>query len=513
LAQLGDRRPLLVATPTGTDAGQLYDDLCQYMPADSVVHFPAWETLPFERVSPSVETMGRRMEVLWRLRGNGAETRIIVAGVRALLQRLSPDAIDVEPVVVRPNAVVDPEELLERLIAFGYRREDLVEHRGEVARRGAIIDVFPSTADAPVRIDLWGDEVDRLTEFSVNDQRSTDDLTEVCIFPARELLPSEGVRKRAAQLVGDEPWGREQWERLSEGLLFDGMESWLPWLVDGTTLITDLLPPSGKVALLEPRRMRDRANDLLAEEDDLARTLASTWARDADVTFPRLHADTDHLLSSRQAMWTLSSTPESPDAPMVQASGWGPMVGDGDGLTKRLAELLRDQFRIVVAADGAGSAARLSELLRERGLDFHVAGPSTDLTRPGGYITVAPLHRGCSLPEAKLAVLAEGDLTGRRRTHRQPRPRKRQSAGFFEDLKAGSYVVHYQHGVGKYEGMVKRTIGGIERDYLLLAYKGGDKLYVPSDQIDALRQYVGGETPTLHRLGGADFAKAKARVR
>ena len=114
---------------------------------------------------------------------------------------------------------------------------------------------------------------------------------------------------------------------------------------------------------------------------------------------------------------------------------------------------------------------------------------------------------------AKLAVVAEGDLTGRRRTHRQPRPRKRQSAGFFEDLKPGNYVVHHQHGVGQYEGMVKRTIGGVERDYLLLAYKGGDKLYVPSDQIDALRQYVGGEAPSLHRLGGADFAKAKSRVR
>ncbi|HVE17881.1 MAG TPA: transcription-repair coupling factor, partial [Ilumatobacteraceae bacterium] len=393
------------------------------------------------------------------------------------------------------------------------RREDLVEHRGEVARRGAIIDVFPSTADAPIRIDLWGDEVDRLTEFTVNDQRSTDDLAEVRIFPARELLPSPALRARAAELIAEEPWGREQWERLAEGTVFDGMESWLPWLVDGNTLITDLLPASGKVALVEPRRMRDRANDLLAEEDDLARSLASTWARDADRKFPRLHADTDQLLGRAQSMWTLSSTPEHPDAPVVQASGWGPVVGDGEGLAKRLTEMIAEKYRVVVAADGAGSAMRLAELLRDRGLDFTIATPSTDLTKPGGYVVTAPLHRGCSLPEAKLAIIAEGDLTGRRRTHRQPRPRKRQGTGFFEDLKPGNYVVHYQHGVGHYEGMVKRTIGGIERDYLLLGYKGGDKLYVPSDQIDSLRQYVGGETPTLHRLGGADFAKAKSRVR
>ncbi|HZB71531.1 MAG TPA: transcription-repair coupling factor, partial [Acidimicrobiales bacterium] len=116
-------------------------------------------------------------------------------------------------------------------------------------------------------------------------------------------------------------------------------------------------------------------------------------------------------------------------------------------------------------------------------------------------------------PAARLGVLAEGDVTGRRRAHRRARPRRRDAAGFFEDLQPGGYVVHVQHGVGRYAGMVTRSIGGVERDYLLLEYKGGDKLYVPSDQIDAVRHYTGGETPTLHRLGGADFAKAKGRVR
>ncbi|MEO7398988.1 MAG: transcription-repair coupling factor, partial [Ilumatobacteraceae bacterium] len=165
-------------------------------------------------------------------------------------------------------------------------------------------------------------------------------------------------------------------------------------------------------------------------------------------------------------------------------------------------------------ADGEGSAQRLAQLLRERGLDFTVVVEGApDLSRPGGTVVVAPLHRGCTVASARIAIIAEGDLTGRRRTHRQPRPRRRQSAAFFEDLHAGNYVVHHQHGVGQYEGMVKRTIGGVERDYLLLAYKGGDRLYIPSDQIDSIRQYVGGEAPVLHRLGGADFAKAKSRVK
>ena len=520
LQRLSARRPLVIACPTGTAAGQLYDDLQQFMADGEVVLFPAWETLPFERVSPSVETMGRRLEVLWRLRDPQRCPAVIVASVRSLLQRLGPGAVDNEPIRVAPGAMLDADELLTKLVAGGYRREELVEHRGEVARRGAIIDVFPSTADAPIRIDLWGDEVDRLTTISVNDQRSVADLDEAFIFAARELIPDDAVRERAAALVADEPWGREQWERLAEGTQFDGMESWLPWLTDpadARQLLTDVLPKTGKVVLVEPRRMRDRATELLAEEDDLARALASTWGRDPDVAFPRLHADPDQLLGSGAGAWMMTVAPENPDSPMVSASGWGPVVGDGDGLTNRLKELLANKFRVVVAADGEASALRLAGLLRERGLDFtvvaHTPGSIPDLGRPGGSVVVAPLHRGVTIPNAKVAIVAEGDLTGRRRTHRQPRARKRESAAFFEDLRPGNYVVHHQHGVGQYEGMVKRSIGGVERDYLLLAYKGGDKLYIPSDQIDTIRQYVGGEAPVLHRLGGSDFAKAKSRVK
>ena len=499
-------------------AAQLADDLEQYLPAGEVALFPAWETLPFERISPSVETMGRRLELLWRLRDPERCPAVVVTGVRALLQRLGPGATAIEPISVRPGAIVDPDELTARLVEFGYRREDLVEHRGEFARRGAIVDVFPATADAPLRIDLWGDEVDRLTSFSVNDQRSTADLAEALIFPARELIPTDAVRERARRLVATEPWGREQWERLAEGALFDGMESWLPWLVDDDELLANVLPETAKVLLVEPRRMRDRAVELLAEEDDLAKALASTWARDADKSFPRLHESPDRLLSATGSFWSMDSAPESPDTPVVQASGWGPVVGDGAGLVARLSQLLADGYRVVVAADAEGSAARLASLLRDHGLDLPIVdegstGRRGDLTAAGGRVVVAPLHNGVTLPAAKLAVVAESDLTGRRRAHRQPRARRRGSLSVFEDLKPGMYVVHVQHGVGRYEGMVKRSIGGVERDYLLVAYKGDDRLYVPSDQIDVLRQYVGGETPTLHRLGGSDFAKAKSRVR
>ena len=154
LARRSAQRPFVIATPTGTMAGQLYDDLVQFLPPHEVALFPAWETLPFERVSPGVETMGRRLETLWKLASPDRCPLVVVAGVRALLQRLGPGDTDIDPIHVRPGSVLDPDVLLRRLVHMGYRREELVEHRGEVARRGAIIDVFPSHQQSQVRAQL-----------------------------------------------------------------------------------------------------------------------------------------------------------------------------------------------------------------------------------------------------------------------------------------------------------------------------------------------------------------------
>ncbi|MGH9245651.1 MAG: transcription-repair coupling factor [Acidimicrobiales bacterium] len=501
LIHLSERRPLLVAVPTTTDADRVAHDLATFLGPERVAQFPAWETLPFERVSPSVETMGRRLRTMWLMRNPEHAPAVVVAPVRALVQRLGPHVEDVEPVVVRPGARLDQGELVERLVAGGYRREYQVEHRGELAVRGSIVDVFPSTATAPVRIDLWGDEVDRLTAFSVADQRSSGDIAEAVVFPCRELLPTDEVRARADKLVALEPWGRDQWERLAQAMVFDGLESWLPWLVDDEHLLVDLLPSDGLVVLVEPRRMRDRAEDIVAEERDLAASLAKTWGADQyEREFPPLHLRFDRLLAHTDApVWTVTNTPDRPDSPAVDARGFSPVVGDGTQLTRQLSDLQRQGFRIVVGADGEGSAARVRRVLADAGV--------------GVDVRVAPLDRGFVLPAIKLAVLSEADLTGRRRAHRPARVRRTDAERFFDDLKPGDHVVHQHHGVARYGGMVKRSIGQVERDYLLLEYRGDDRLYVPTDQIDVVRHYTGGDTPALSRLGGADWSRTKARVR
>ncbi len=516
LAERWSNSTLVVATPTGTAAQMIHDDLVHYVGADNALLFPAWETLPFERVSPSVESMGKRLEVLWRLRASD-KPRIVVGSVRALLQKLAPGATTREPIIVRRGTDVNADHLMERLIADGYRREDLVEHRGECAQRGSIIDVFPSTTDAPIRIDLWGDEVDRLTTFNVNDQRSADDLDEIVIFPAREVELTNDVRERARSLMSSEPWGVEQWDRLAEGQQFEGMESWLPWLVERDELLTDILGSDTRLVLVEPRRMHARAVDLLAEEADLARALASTWAREENREFPRLHVEPERLLDTTSSSRSLSLVlpAEAPTAAQVSATGWGPATADAEATAARVRGLVGDGWTVALCAESAGSARRFVEVFNENGVAVVDLArvPNADMTKPGVYVVESALHAGCSLPGARVSVISESDLTGRRRTHRVARAPKRDSSSVFQDLKPGDFVVHHIHGVGKYEGMVTRAIGGSERDYLLLSYKDGDKLYVPTDHIDAVRQYIGGETPTLHRLGGSDFARAKQRVR
>jgi transcription-repair coupling factor (superfamily II helicase) len=281
--------------------------------------------LPFERVSPEVETMGRRLALLWSLTHGEDDPslpapRVIVAPIRALLQRLGPSAHDAGPTTVRPGQELSVDQLLARLIAVGYRREHQVEHRGEVAVRGGIVDVFPSTADTPVRIDLWGDEVDRLTAFAVNDQRSLADLDLAVFFGCRELIPTTDVRSTAAALVVAQPWGATQWERLAEGESFDGMESWLPYVYPRQDLLPDLLPPGSQVVLVEPRRIRDRAVQILDEEAALAETLAMTWGatEESKVGFPRLHLPFDRLLhSSKAGVLALPSTPDGPATPAM----------------------------------------------------------------------------------------------------------------------------------------------------------------------------------------------------
>jgi transcription-repair coupling factor (superfamily II helicase) len=539
LANFTERAPLLVVTPTEVDAVRMADDLeCFLSRPDGdgtpgtvigaiggpVVVLPAWETLPFERVSPEVETMGRRLAVVWGLthhsddRGDVSALttapRVIVAPIRALLQRLGPYRESAAPVSVRPGRELAADELIARLVGSGYRREHQVEHRGEIAVRGGIIDVFPSTSDVPVRIDLWGDEVDRLTAFAVSDQRSTFDLDAAVLFGCREVTPTPDIRAAATALLRSQPWGATHWERLAQGDSFDGMESWLPYVHPQEDLVPDLLPPGSQVVLVEPRRIRDRAVQLLDEEAALADTLARTWGADvgSGEGFPRLHLPFERLLQKCQAgVLSVPSTPEGPATAAMSVRGFNPVAGDPERLAGQVSELVGGRYAVTLCAATAAGAQRLSAVLREGGI--HAPALDAATGAPGAVVVTAALSSGFILPDCKVAVLSESDITGRRLPHRRARPRARATDGFFDDLAIGSFVVHRQHGVARFEGVTSKAMGGTTRDYLILQYRGSDRLYLPVDQIEAITAYSGGETPTLSKMGGTDWQRTRAKAR
>ena len=559
LATLGSRTPVVVVTATAHEAERYAEDLGTWLGEQQVALFAAWETLPFERVSPATETMGRRLAVLEALKpgtGTGGVAsevpqsevpipEVIVAPIRALLQRLSPDACAPAASVtsVARGDRCDLGEVVSQLVAWGYRREHQVEHRGEIAVRGGIVDVFCPTADAPVRIDLWGDEVDRLTQFSVADQRSVAELDGARLYPAREMRPDAAMRERAAALAISEPWCSEHMERLARGELFDGMESWLPWLSPDEIVLPDLLGPDALVLLCEPRRLADRAADITAETEDLTRSLAVTWGLRspgrpdengdgvgdrAAAPFPSLHVAFDRLLARcPAAVWSVDST-AAPTAdglpgPQVVTEPWVPAAGDPLRLVAQLRRLVLGAERpdaaaaerpvVVVAAEGDGSAVRLADTLsaHEVPLRLH-SGPASFGPTPGGHVVAAPVEGGFIAPAAGVAVLPEAEFTGRRRVHRAAR-RRTGVAPSFEDLSVGDFVVHHHHGIARYAGLLRRAFGDDERDYLELEFRGTDRLYLPTEQIDFIRPYIGGETPRLSRMGGSDFQRQKAKVR
>lgn len=493
LAGMALQNPVLALVPSERDAEELVDDLALFTRA---LLLPAWETLPFEHISPNLATMARRAQGRDQLRRAEPET-VVVAPVRAAIQRLSPSPP--YPVTVVRGDEVSLSDLVHLLAEMGYERTDRVEARGEFAVRGGIVDLFPAQAEDAVRIDLFGDTVEDLREFSVSSQRSNDPVDRVRAYPAREFRPGPEIRNRAAGLLATDPWAASTWDRLAEGQMFSGMESWLPWLAEPRSLI-DEVPQGTRLVLVDPARSRDRARDLVKEEEELAAALASTWGAGAPAAgdHPALHLDLEAALEVVHVL-EMPPIPSSPDDSILEIRGFEATPGDPSSVARAINRLQRDRLEVVVAMDGAPAADRVGRVLGEEGV-------SPTIVSTG-------IHRGFIAPALKLAVLGEAEIAGRRRAHRTATRRKGEVGISYADLAEGDYVVHQRHGIGRFEGLVSRAMAGVERDYLVVGYASEDRLYVPTDQLASVKKYTGGEAPRISRMGGRDWNETKERVR
>jgi transcription-repair coupling factor (superfamily II helicase) len=495
-------RKVIGVVPGEREAEDLAEDVALF--ATEVHHLPAWETLPFEHVSPSISTMADRIVARHALASDGQA--IIVASVRAVTQRLSPTPAEPIHLVAGTDSPFD--DLIRRLAALGYRRTDRVESRGEFAVRGGIVDVFSPQAPQPVRIDFWGDTVEEIRPFVVSTQRSEGTVDGVDVFPTGEVLISDEMRVRAAQLLVEAPWGASTWERISEGIRFQGIESWLPWLASPRTIIdeTDAI-----VVLFDPVRAKDRCRDLIGEETDLAVALSGTWGKNGPA--PAAHPPLYLSLSPGPDVDVLEAppAPASPGDDGYEMRGFGATVGDPQSVASSITEWAGRGIDVIIAMDGASAAERVSGLLAESGAGLTVVDQLISIE---SSVLPTGIHLGFVFPSMRVAVVGEREIAGRRRAHRTARRgRGDRHDEAYRDLNPGDFVVHHHHGLGRFEGLVHRDIAGAARDYLLVEYAAGDRLYVPTDQLAAIRRYTGGETPRLSRLGGTDWSQTRKRVR
>jgi transcription-repair coupling factor (superfamily II helicase) len=552
LAQQGS---LLVVTATGREADDLAAELSGVF-GSAVAVFPSWETLPHERLSPGVDTVGTRLMVLRRLvypddARLGPPLRVVVTAARSLLQPMAPRLGHQEPVTLRVGQEIGFDEVIARLVELAYTRVDMVGRRGEFAVRGGILDIFAPTAEHPVRVEFWGDEVTEMRMFAVADQRSITEIeVETLIAVAcRELLLTDDVRARAAELVtqaaAQRPTGEaaisgsvtEMLAKLAEGIPVDGMEALLPVLrppKNGAhSLLVEQLAEGTPVLLCDPEKVRTRAADLIKTGREF---LEASWSvaalgSDAPVDVAELggsgFAELDDVRAaaarSGHPWWTLSQLSDEAATELdIRAA---PSARGHEHDIEAIFAMLRAHVSTggyaVMVAPGTGTAHRVVERLAES--DTPAAMLDAGAAPQSGVVGVlkGPLHGGVVIPGANLVVITEADLTGSRATAVDGKrlAAKRRNTVDPLALTAGDLVVHDQHGIGRFVEMVERTVGGARREYLVLEYSSNkrgqqaDKLYVPMDSLDQLSRYVGGQAPALSRLGGSDWANTKTKAR
>jgi transcription-repair coupling factor (superfamily II helicase) len=550
-AALSKTGPLLVVTATGREADDLTGELRGVL-GDAVAMFPSWETLPHERLSPGVETVGARMMLLRRLSHPddarlGPPLRVVVTTARSLLQPMAPDLAQIEPVTLTVGAEADFDDVVARLVEHAYTRVDMVGKRGEFAVRGGILDVFAPTAEHPVRVEFWGDEVSEMRMFAVADQRSIPEIAvdTLIAVPCRELLLTDDVRHRAAALAAELPTGEnrvtgtvgDMLAKLAEGIPVDGMEALLPVLrPTDLALLHDQLPEGTPVLVCDPEKVRTRAADLIKTGREF---LEASWSvaamgGEAPIDVEQLGGSgfrgLDDTRSGANATghpwWTLSqlaseSAVEVDLRPSPSARG---QQHDLDELFAMLRVHVATGGVAAVVTPGTGTAHRVVEQLGESDVPATML-ESGAAPKPGVVgVLKGPLRDGVVLPGANLVIITETDLTGNRAaaTEGKRLAAKRRNVVDPLALTAGDLVVHDQHGIGRFVEMTERIVGGARREYLVLEYgsarrgSGGsntDKLYVPMDSLDQLSRYVGGAEPTLSKLGGSDWTNTKTKAR
>ncbi|MCS4491678.1 transcription-repair coupling factor [Corynebacterium sp. ES2715-CONJ3] len=547
--------PTLVIAATGRQAEDIHAELVA-MYGDKVGFFPAWETLPHERLSPASDVAGRRAQVLENL----DTYKIIVTPARGACQPIVRSVAGREALILESGKEYDLNEVVEGLVFRAYAPVDLVAKRGEFAVRGGIVDIFPTTMDNPVRVEFWGDEISEMKPFSPADQRSylDGDITSLEIYTARELPITDEIAQRAQELgrtFESHPILQDLLVKIADKMPSDGMEALIPALVESPLVtLAEMMPQGTHVVVLDPEKARSRIADLQSTDKEflLASWEAAAMGADGPISVPELDLEGSTYRSyealeiaahqAGHAWWTCApqgmfEAAETQTLELNFEQGPTPR-GDADQIAEMMTKLRAHTIgggRAAFIAPAEGAIKRMVARFKENGIAHRVASPGWE-PNPGEITLYQALsHAGLVFPRVRkhrdaealpLVVITETDLTGNRvgdiAGQRHKRTKKRHRVDPLA-LTVGDYVVHETHGIGRFLTMTERTVVvGDEtsrREYIVLEYASSkrgqpaDQLYVPMDSLDLLSKYVGGEKPSLSKMGGADWKNTKKKAR
>ena len=537
----GAGRCVMVIARDDVRLAELAEALAFFAPEIDRLEFPAWDCLPYDRVSPNPEIAGRRIDTLSRLASDGsARPCILLTTVSAALQRVPPPAeIAGRALLVRRGDRLDPAILVERLTHLGFTRVETVADRGDYAVRGGIVDLFPPRYDEPLRIDFFGDEVDGIRAFDVASQRTTARLEACTLLPISEVVLDDETIKRfrvnyrslTAANAADDP----MYAAVSAGQRHQGLEHWLPLFYERLRTIFDYLPDAPVILDRQAEEGRDRRLAMIDEYYTARRDLGAGRFADAaapynPVPIERLFLDGGgwEAALARHAVGVLSPFLAPPEADSVIDAGGRvgvdftearrrPGLNVFDALARRIGEHHQAGQRVVIAAVSRGSRDRLVTVLREHKIakitPVEGWGEARKLGERAIALAVLPLDRGFVTQD--LAVISEQDILGDRMIRRGAR-RSRPENFLIEasSLSPGDLVVHIDHGIGRYDGLEAVSVDGAPHDCLRIFYADGDRLYLPVENIEMIGRFGSdSEGVVLDRLGGAGWQARKARMK
>jgi len=504
----GRERPVLVVVPGADAAERFARQLGTYIEHERVLLFAERSDAPWDRTAPDLESVGARARALHSLDKN--RPVVVVASGRSLLRALPPQGSHVyEPLSLAVGATLDLAEAAEQLARMGYERVDTAEERGQFALRGGILDVFGSDAPYPVRAELFGDEIETLRRYLPSTQQHIGDSAPVEVYPCREVVPGTRAAQNARRALGqaardDEELARDL-ELIDQGVAFNGIERYLPHFYRSVASVLDYVAPGALIVVAEPRAIFD---DLVR-----ARGEAESHADTAGVSLEGLYlkpAEVD--LGGRQRLTFLSLLRAGGAADGEVAARRPQVSGREEVFAAGLRALIDTGYRVVAAVRDRQGRERLATALVDAGTSVAELEAGSSLPTGLVSIAIADVPSGYVVPGARLAVISIDDVFPR------AAERRRQAADPTKLTFAfgpGDYVVHEVHGIALFRDIVRQTILGSERDFLLLEYAKGDKLYVPVEQLDRVTRYVGpeGSAPRVTRLNTADWSKATGKAR